>query len=284
MSIQPPWGFLAFSFLCPKQVTLSHLPTLLWFKDNLVFPHSQVTGSGSAYPSSHRLLQMRLRSAIFWNIWGWLLFSAHGTLKATRGAASAEFRCAECNPQSLQQRQWPGHLCFPRCSNGEKEYKSVLVGFSLALVCVNLDIHLLSFSICRVEIWLHVLLRLWEIMNQSMYISKDWYCPCIPLLTNGYKQTMMRGNKSFLEPNSRCCKAAISDADNYRDTLVWLCISDWTEINKFFHFFAWHFVLSHYYILSSDYSNNKKNVFDIFEIVVRWWISGKLLRWALIML
>lgn len=79
----------------------------------------------------------------------------------------------------------------------------------------------------------------------------------------------LRGNRSFLEPSSRCCKATTSDADNYRDALLWLCISDWSEMNKFFNFFPRLFVLSHYYILSSDYSNNKKIVFDIFEIVVR---------------
>lgn len=61
--------------------------------------------------------------------------------------------------------------------------------------------------------------------------------------------------------------------DNYNTVLVLLFISDWSKMNKFGFFFVVvgffdDSLSSAFYILHADYGHEKKNVFDIFVIVV----------------
>lgn len=120
-------------------------------------------------------------------------------------------------------------------------------------------------------------------MSQSMYAGKAWYCLCNLLLTDGQNKLLWEGLGCFL----RQILQVVRQQQRMQTTTALCCFCfasqigvKWTSSSISHHPSS----LSPIYILSSDYSNKKRIVFDIYEIVVHWWISGKRLRYALIVL
>lgn len=136
------------------------------------------------------------------------------------------------------------------------------------------------FSISRVEISSHVPLIPWEITTQPMCVDKDWYCLCIPLLTDGQNKLLWGGTGQFLRPTLEVVRQ--QQRVWTTTTVHWVCCAPWIWVKWTMTFFPWLFVLSHLYILWLQ--QQQKNFFDVFEIEVHWCISGKLLRCGLNML